>query len=185
MNHLIAQKVKTLAGCLKIVEIHIFIHRICCWRKVVILYPIAIKLNLCFTRRKEWHNLMTGRTKMLCQWYQPGSKSAWITYKSLITHVDVYINGLHLYSALQFMSLIHPFTHSPIHPFTHLHIHTPTVIGCHERYQPARQEQLGVRRLAQGHFDMSRVGSNRQPSDCQTTALTSWVISPPYVINNS
>ena len=47
----------------------------------------------------------------------------------------------------------------------------PTAIGCHARYQPARQEQLGVRRLAQGHFDTARVGSNRQPSDCQTTAL--------------
>ena len=30
---------------------------------------------------------------------------------------------------------------------------------------------LGVRCLAQGHFDTPRVGSNRQPSDCQTTAL--------------
>ena len=26
-------------------------------------------------------------------------------------------------------------------------------IGCHARHQPARQEKLGVRRLAQGHFD--------------------------------
>ena len=34
------------------------------------------------------------------------------------------------------------------------------------RYQPARKEQLGVRCLAQGHFDTPRVGSNRQPSDC-------------------
>ena len=29
----------------------------------------------------------------------------------------------------------------------------PQKIGCHARYQPARQEQLGVRCLAQGHFD--------------------------------
>ena len=57
------------------------------------------------------------------------------------------------------------FTHS------HTHIHTPTAIGCHARYQPARQEQLGVRCLAQGHFDTPGVESNRQPSDCQTTAL--------------
>ena len=35
----------------------------------------------------------------------------------------------------------------------HTHIHTPTAIGCHARYQPAREEQLGVRRLAHGHFD--------------------------------
>ena len=74
------------------------------------------------------------------------------------------INGLHLYSAfiqsaVQLMPLIHPFTH------------TFMAIGCHARYQPAGQEQLGVRCLAQGHFDMPRVGSNRQPSDCQTTAL--------------
>ena len=74
------------------------------------------------------------------------------------------VNGLHLYSAfiqsaVQFMPLIHPFTR------------TPTAIGCHARHQPARQEQLGVRRLAQGHFDTARLGSNRQPSDCQTTAL--------------
>ena len=72
------------------------------------------------------------------------------------------VNGLHLYSAfirsaVQFMPLIHP----------------TTAIGCHARYQPARQEQLGVRCLAQGHCDTLRVGSNRQPSDCQTTALTS------------
>ena len=62
------------------------------------------------------------------------------------------------------------FTHSP-------HIHTPTAIGCHARYQPARQEQLGVRCLAQGHFDTPRVGSNRQPSDCQTTNQTNHVLS--------
>ena len=87
-----------------------------------------------------------------------------------ISFIDM-VNGLHLYSAfiqsaVQFMPLIHT------------HIHTPTAIGCHARYQPARQEQLGVRCLAQGHFDTPRVGSNRQPSDCQTTGLTSWAISP-------
>ena len=43
------------------------------------------------------------------------------------------------------------------HTHTHTHIHTPTAIGCHVRYQPARQEQLGVRCLAQGHFDTPRV----------------------------
>ena len=72
-------------------------------------------------------------------------------------------------------------SHSPIHT----HIHTPTAIGCHARHQPARQEQLGVRCLAQGHIDKARVGSNRQLSDCQMTALTSWAISPhiaPYRI---
>ena len=56
--------------------------------------------------------------------------------------------------------------------FTHSHT------KCHERYQPARQEQLGVRRLAQGHFDMLRVGSNRQPSVCQTTPLAKRVGGP-------
>ena len=79
------------------------------------------------------------------------------------------VNGLHLYSAfiqsaVKCMPLIRPFTH----------IHTPTAIGSHARYQQARQEQSGVRRLAHGHFYTPRVGSNRQPSDCQTTALTSW-----------
>ena len=72
---------------------------------------------------------------------------------------------IYIYSAVQFMPLIHT------------HIHTPTAIGSHARYQPTHQEQLGVRCLAQGHFDTPRVGSNRQPSDCQTTALTSWAIS--------
>ena len=78
------------------------------------------------------------------------------------------VNGLHLYSAF----------HSPLHT----DIHTPTAIGCHARYQPAHQEQLGVRCLAQGHFNTARVGSNRQPSDCQTTDLTSWAISPCHII---
>ena len=81
-------------------------------------------------------------------------------------HTSGGTNGLHLYStliqsAVQFMPLIHPFTH------------TLTLTGYHARYQPACQEQLGVRFLAQGHFDTPRVGSNQQPSDCQTTALTS------------
>ena len=74
------------------------------------------------------------------------------------------VNGLHLYSAfiqsaVQFMPLIHPFTHT-------------RRLAAHARYQPARQEQSGVRHLARGHFDAPSVGSNRRPSDCQTTALT-------------
>ena len=73
------------------------------------------------------------------------------------------------------------FTHSPVHT----HIHTPTAIGCHARYQPARQEQLGVRCPAQGHFDTPRVGSNRQPSNRQTTALTSWATSPRIKISSN
>ena len=90
---------------------------------------------------------------------------------------ELVINGCHLYStffqcAAQLMLLIHPFTH------THTHTHTVTAIGCHARYQPARQEQSGVRGLAQGHFDMPRVGTG-QRSNCQTTALTSWAISSP------
>ena len=74
--------------------------------------------------------------------------------------------------------------------FTHsyTHTHTPTAIGCHARNHarnhPARQEQLGVRCLAQGHFVTPRVGSNWQPSDCQTTALISWATSPPVIMSN-
>ena len=86
------------------------------------------------------------------------------------------VNGLHLYSAFIQSALQFFASHSPIHT----HIHTPTAIGCHARYQPARQEQLGVRCLAQGHFDTPRVGSNRQPSDCQTTALPPEPHRPQY-----
>ena len=86
------------------------------------------------------------------------------------------VNGLHLYSvfiqsAVQFMPLIHPFTHT----FTH-----QRRLAAMQGTKPARQEQLGVRCLAQGHFDMPRVGSNWQPSDYQTTALTSWATSPRH-----
>ena len=59
-----------------------------------------------------------------------------------------------------------------------IYVHTPTAIGGHARSQPARQEQLRVRCLARGHFDAPGGGSNRQPSDCRTTALTSWAVSP-------
>ena len=96
------------------------------------------------------------------------------------------VNGLHLYSAfiqsaVQFMHLIHPFTHT--------HIHTTTAIGCHARYQPARQEQLRVRCLAQAHFDMLRVwlATLRLPDDSSYLLLLSsymhpylwlWVLGP-------
>ena len=59
-----------------------------------------------------------------------------------------------------------------------LHLYIYIYIGCHARALLARQEQLGVRCLAHFDTDTPRVGSNRQPSDCQTTALTSWAISP-------
>ena len=77
------------------------------------------------------------------------------------------VNGLHLYSAfiqsaLQFMPLIHPFTHT----FTH------------QRRLAAMQ---GTNQLVRSNWGLGvslrdtstqpRVGSNRQPSDCQTTAL--------------
>ena len=63
------------------------------------------------------------------------------------------VNGLYiapLSKALYNLCLSSPF---------HTHIHTPT---CHASYQSAHLEQLGVRCLAQGHFDTSRVGLNRQ-----------------------
>ena len=81
------------------------------------------------------------------------------------------VNGRNLYSIDASHSLTHTHTH------THTHTRTPTPIGCHARHQPARQEQLGVRHFAQGLFDTPRVGSSQQPSDCQTTALASWVVS--------
>ena len=94
------------------------------------------------------------------------------TKRSLTARRSEMVNGRHSYSAfiqsaVQLMPLIQP------------HTHTPTVIGCHARYQPARQEQLRVRGLAQGHSTTPRVGSNRQPSDCQTTALTTRATPPP------
>ena len=58
--------------------------------------------------------------------------------------------------------------------FTHSHTHSHTNgnwLPCKE--PTSSSGALGVRCLAQGHFDTPRVGSNRQPSDCQTTALTS------------
>ena len=70
------------------------------------------------------------------------------------------------------------------HSHIHTHTHTPTAIGCHARYQPARQEQSGVRCPAQGHVDTPRVGSNWQPSDCQTTALPPEPYRPEIEIDN-
>ena len=89
----------------------------------------------------------------------PLSKELYIYIAPLSKELYIYKAPLSK-SAVQFMPLIHTY-------------HTPKAIGCYARYQPARQEQSGVRCLAQGHFDAPRVGLNRQPSDCQTTALTS------------
>ena len=66
--------------------------------------------------------------------------------------------------------------------FTHSHTHSHTNgdwLPC--KVPTSSSGAIGVRCLAQGHFDTPRVGSNWQPSDCQTTALTSWAISPRYV----
>ena len=78
------------------------------------------------------------------------------------------VNGLHLYSAfiqsaVQCMPLIHPFTHT----FTHQR-RLAAMQGTNQLVGGNRG--LGV--LLRGHFDTPRVGSNRQPSDCQATALT-------------
>ena len=62
------------------------------------------------------------------------------------------------------------FTHS--HSVTFTFTHQRRLAAMQGTNQlPARWEKLGVRCLAQGHFDTPRVGSNRQPSDSQTTAL--------------
>ena len=42
---------------------------------------------------------------------------------------------------------------------------------CCTIYASHSHIHMGVRCLAQRHFDTPRVGSNRLPSDCQTTAL--------------
>ena len=110
----------------------------------------------------------------------PLSKALYNLYSAFIqSAVHLYSafiqSPVHLYSAF-IQSAIHlysAFIQSAIQFMPHSPIHTPTAIGCHPRYQPARQERLGVRCLAQGHFNTPRVGSNRQPSDCQRTALTS------------
>ena len=80
------------------------------------------------------------------------------------------VNGLHLYSAfiqsaVQFMPLIHPFTHK----FTHQRRLAAMQGTTNQRVR----SNWGLGVLLRDHFDMPRVGSNRQPSDCQTTALTS------------
>ena len=87
------------------------------------------------------------------------------------------VNGLHLYSAFiqsaaQFMPLIHPFTHT----FT---------------YQWRLAAMQGTKQLARSNWGLgvllrdtsTRPGWDRtgNPSDCQTTALTSWAIPPHYL----
>ena len=76
------------------------------------------------------------------------------------------------------------FTHS--HTYTHTHTHTPT----HTTHQRRLAAMQGTNQLVRSNWgfgfllrDTSTrpwVGSNRQPSDCQTTALTSWAVPPPY-----
>ena len=56
--------------------------------------------------------------------------------------------------------------------FTRSHTHSHTNGDWRPCKVPTSSSgAIGVRCLAQGHFDTPRVGSNRQPSDCQTTAL--------------
>ena len=65
-----------------------------------------------------------------------------------------------------------------IHPFTHTLTHQWRLAAMQGTNQLIRSNRgLGV--LLRRHFDTPRVGLNRQPSDCQTTALTSWAILPP------
>ena len=75
-----------------------------------------------------------------------------------------FITSTFIQSAVQLMLLIHT------------HTHRPMAIGHHARHQPARQ----VRCHAQGHFETPKAGSNLQPSDCQTTALTSRADVAPF-----
>ena len=80
----------------------------------------------------------------------------------------IYISAF-IQSALQFMPLIHTFT----------------VTFKHQQWLTGMQgtNQCWRSNWGLGVFlrdtDTPRVGSNRQPSDCQPTAHTSWAISPP------
>ena len=80
------------------------------------------------------------------------------------------VNGLHLYSAFIQSATIYA-SHSPIHTRTH----TPTAIGCHARYRPARQEQSGVRRLARRHFDTPKDGI--EPATLRLPGDSSYLLS--------
>ena len=133
------------------------------------LIPIEHAFHLLKTKcPKNKQELKTVAVEAWQSITRDGTQHLVMSMRSRLQAVIEMVNGLHLYSAFIQSAFYNFFaSHSPIHT----HIHTPTAIGCHARYQPARQEQLGVRCLAQGHFDTPRVGSNRQPSDCQTTAL--------------
>ena len=51
-----------------------------------------------------------------------------------------------------------------------------TAIGCQARQQAACQEQLGLDDLLKDTLTRPGLPSNRLPSDCQMTALSSWAI---------
>ena len=91
-------------------------------------------------------------SKALYIYIAPLSKALYIYIAPLSKALYIYIaplsQALYIYIAPLSKALYNfDSSHSPFHT----HIHTPTAIGCHARHQSARQEQLGVRRLAQGH----------------------------------
>ena len=93
-------------------------------------------------------------SKALYVYIAPLSKALYVYIAPLSKALYVYLAPLS--KALYNLCLIYPFAHTLTH--------SPMAIGCRARCQPARQEQSGVRCLAQGHLDTPRVGSNRQPS---------------------
>ena len=76
------------------------------------------------------------------------------------------LNGLHLYSAFIQSAVQSMPLNNLCLSFTRSHTHSHTN-SCHARYRPARQEQSGVRRLAQGHAQGgTEPATLRLPDDC-------------------
>ena len=78
-------------------------------------------------------------------------------------------------------------------PLIHPSTHTIVLIGCHARYQPARQEQLGVRCLARGGIDPANLWlpndnsyllSHIAPSDNSSTMLPISQLQPKKQLPN-
>ena len=116
-----------------------------------LIYWFNRRLKHCLLLRvrifKDWADLLWGSC-----WFRPPRHTICATFLFLKQILQlqylryVCLIGWHLYSAfiksaVKFMLLIHP----------------STAIGCHARHQSARQEQLGIKFLAQEYFNTPRV----------------------------